>query len=151
VNIYKKDDKVSEELVIDKMQDLKEVIENTREETITSVLKTIKINDSYFYAKMVIMEMSLIEDPFGNNVKVIMEINLVKSEDFNNENIVISNKVAYPKKIRSELVLEKELVNQKEDLMMIVYDEVSKEIAKDLFQSNARDIKMSLTDRKNFI
>ena len=132
---------------LQKLEELRELESKIREETIESVLKTIEINDSYFYAKMVIMEAPLMDDPFQQKVKAIITINLCNSKEFQNENIVNDKRVIKPKVIKSTITFDKNLVNQKEDLMMLIYEEVSKEIAKDLFQENARNIHMSFQDR----
>jgi len=137
---YTKEDKV-----IGELDEVRELEKKIRAETIDSVLSTISINDSYFYAKMAIMKMSPAEDPFGSKVKAITEISLANSAEFQTEKMTNDRRVVQTKKIRTSIIMDADVAlnNQKEDLMMLVYEEVSKEIAKDLFQANAKNIMSS--------
>lgn len=141
---------------IKELKELEELREKIEKETIQKIVKLIEINDSYLYAKMVIYEPLGETNIFRNKLSVKIEINLYNSQDFSQDFsqdcIVNQNKeVKKAKIIKSTLEIDKDLVNQKEDLMMLVYDEVSKEIAKDLFQSNTNNINQTIKINKKYL
>jgi len=130
------------------IQDFKDKIEK---ETLDTVIKKISVTDSYFYAEMVIMKHFDAMDPFGGEKIVCkIRINLYNSKDFVKTNIVNDRpRVLKAREITSEIILESmDLIGSQEDAMMLIYDEVGKEIAKDLFQQNAREINMTIQDTK---
>jgi hypothetical protein len=103
---------------------------------------------------MIIMKHRDVMNPFDRDkIKVVIKFNLFNSKDFVNTNIINDRpKYLKAKEIRTELILESEdLIKSKEDAMMLVYEEVAKEIAKDLFQQNAKEISMSIQDNKKYI
>jgi len=129
------------------MKEIKEFEENIRKETINNIIKSIKINDSYFYAEMVIMRHFDAMDPFGGEKIVCnIRINLYNSKEFVKTNIINDRpKALRAREIKSKLILDSiDLIKNKEDAMMLIYEEVGKEIAKDLFQQNAREINMTI-------
>ena len=118
--------------------------EKIEKETLDKITEKITITDSYFYAELfVINEKPSVENPFNESIKVIVMINLFNSKDFNNEHMTTDKEIKYvkAKQIKSELVLNKSKLSSNEDIMIIVYEEIAKQIAADLFQSNAENIR----------
>ena len=137
---------------IDELEKLNKIKNNSFIEGRDSVIKTIKISDSYLYAKMNISKASIMEDPFSKKVVVNLEINLVNSNEFSTSNMVNSHRMVQAKVIKSKLILDSyDLIKSDADAMMLVYDEVAKEIAKDLFQANAGNINMVIKDTREFM
>jgi hypothetical protein len=133
------------------IQDFKDKIEK---ETLENVIRKVTVTDSYFYAEMIIMKHRDVMNPFdGDKIKVIIRFNLFNSKDFVNTNMVNDRpKYLKAKEIRTEMIMESEdLIKSKEDAMMLIYEEVAKEIAKDLFQQNAREISMSIQENRKYI
>lgn len=129
------------------LKELKEMEEQIKSETINDVIKRISISDSYFYAEMAIMKYFDTMDPFnGEKIKCIIKMNLFNSKNFINTNISNERpKVQTAKEIRVEVILESEdLIRNKEDIMMLIYEETGKQIAQDLFQANAREINTTI-------
>jgi len=110
-------------------------------ETMDGFIDKISVNDSFFYAEMIIYEGTEIDDIFNQKVNIIIKMNLFNSDEFEIPNKINKlQKILHGKKIESKLKIDKEKLQSSEDVMMIIYDEVGKEIAKDLFQSNAKNI-----------
>jgi len=108
-------------------------------ETMDGFIDKISVNDSFFYAEMIIYEGTEIDDIFNQKVNIIIKMNLFNSDEFEIPNKINKlQKILHGKKIESKLKIDKEKLQSSEDVMMIIYDEVGKEIAKDLFQSNAK-------------
>jgi len=125
---------------LEKLEEIRATIEK---ETIKNVIKTISVEDSYLYAKMLITKCSMVADPFQNKIKAIIIINLFNSREFSNDRMSNSKRTLEPKTIRSEIALDDmSLIEQKEDVMLLIYEEVAKEIAADLFRENAENIIM---------
>lgn len=134
---------------LDEAKKLNEYKEKVQEETRQELLKTIKISDSYLYAKIAIFKSSQAIDPFVDKVEVRLSINLYNSSEFSKQYMENSPRRAIAKVINSVLILDSyKLISQKEDAMMLVYDEVAKEIAKDLFSANANNIDMVVSNRQ---
>jgi len=130
-------------------QEIDEFKKDIEKETLSQVIKKMSVNDSFFYAEMVVVRYFDPMDPFtGDKIKVIIKINLFNSEDFVKPNIINDRpKCLKAREIRSEIILESEdLIKSKEDAIMLVYEEVGKEIAKDLFQKNALALHMSIKE-----
>jgi hypothetical protein len=130
------------------IQDFKDKIEK---ETLEKVIRKVTVTDSYFYAEMIITKHADPMDPFsGDKVNVSIKFNLFNSKDFINPNMVNDRpRHIKAKEIRTDFILESDdLIKSKEDAMMLVYEEIAKEIAKDLFQQNAKNIQMNITERK---
>jgi hypothetical protein len=121
-------------------------------ETFEKIVDKIEVNDSYFYASMMIYELPLsMENPFSQNkFGVVIRLNLFNSKDFEHPNQISDKPIKHlkGKEIKVKLEIDKEKLASKEDAMMIIYDEVGKEIAKDLFQANAANIYQMTTGNK---
>jgi len=133
--------------------ELDEFKSKIQKETIDSVLKTLKVSDSYFYAEMVIMKASMIEDPFQRKIKVIIKMNLYNSQEFQKETVINNfSKCLNGKYIETTVLLDSyDLIRSKEDAMLLIYKEVSAQIAADLFQRNSKEINMIVNDIKKYI
>jgi len=116
-----------------------------------SVIKSVSVNDSYFYAEMIIVKHFDAMDPFGGEkIKCIIKMNLYNSTNFVKENITNARPtVQNARQVRSEVLLESEdLIKSHEDAMLLIYEEAGKQIAQDLFQANAREINMTIINAK---
>jgi len=124
-----------------------------QKETIDNILKTLKVSDSYFYAEMVIMKASMIEDPFQNKIKVIIRMNLYNSQEFQQDNIINDNKKYLTgRDIHTEILMDSyDLIEKKEDAMLLIYKEVGAQIAADLFQKNGKEVNMIVNDIRKYI
>jgi len=110
-------------------------------ETINKFIEKITVQDSFFYAEMIIYENSDMMDPFNEKLNIIIKMNLHNSKEFQMPMMENSpRKILQGRQITSEFQINKERLSSKEDAMMVIYDEVGKEIAKDLFQANAANI-----------
>lgn len=110
-------------------------------ETMDKFIEKIEVNDSYFYAEMIIFENVDMTDPFNSKLKVVIKMTLHNSKEFQipmMENT--PRKILQGKQIRSEFQIDKEMLSSKEDAMMVIYDIAGKEIAASLFQANAANI-----------
>ena len=125
-------------------------------ETMDKFIEKITVQDSYFYAEMVIYENTDMMDPFNEKLNIIIKMNLYNSKEFQMPMVEnIPRKILKGKQIVSEFQINKERLSSKEDAMMIVYDEIGKQIAQDLFQANAANIfqviKKIESNRRNYI
>ena len=126
------------------VQDFKERIEK---ETIDNIIKSIEVNDSFFYAKMVVMRESMANDPFGHKIKAIIRINLYNSEEFERPNITNNNrKLLKGKEIRTEVTLDVNELDSKAEAMRLIYKTVASEITENLFMRNAENIEMAVNN-----
>jgi len=135
---------------------LKEFEEKIRKETIQSIKKTIKIDDGYFSGKLVIQEAPISEDPFGENYIAYYELRLVPI-DFVHKTMVsrgMEGQFARDAKIiEGSFKAKRDYFDkeQKEDLMIKLYDILSKEIAKDLFINLGNNINILINNKKDYI
>jgi len=118
-------------------------------ETMDKFIEKITVQDSYFYAEIVIYENIDAMDPFNEKLNIIIKMNLHNSKEFQMPMMENSpRKILQGKQIVSKFQINKERLSSKEDTMMVIYDEVGKEIAKDLFQANATNIHQTISKIK---
>jgi hypothetical protein len=119
-----------------------------QKETIDTIVKKIEVQDSYFYAQMIVSKNVDAMDPFGSKLNVIIKMNLFNSKSFELPNLINTRpKVLKAKEIVSRFQIDSEkLIQNKEDAIILVYEEVGKQIAMQLFQENARNIHMTVHD-----
>jgi len=140
----------------DNIQEIKEFEEKIRKETIQSIKKTIKIDDGFFSGKLVIQRAPITEDPFGENYIAHYELRLVPI-DFVHKTMVSKGMEEYfsrdAKIIEGSFVSKREFFDkeQKEDLMIKMYDILSQEIAKELFINLGDNINIIINERKDYI
>jgi hypothetical protein len=130
-------------------QEIDKFKKDLEKETINKIIKKISVNDSYFYAEMIVMRDFDPMDLFiGDKIKIIIKMNLFNSKDFVMPNLINHRpKYLEAREIISEIIINSEdLIRCKEDAIMLIYEEVGKEIAKDLFQKNASEIQMSINE-----
>jgi len=121
-------------------------------ETMDKFIEKITVQDSYFYAEMVIYENTDMMDPFNEKLNIIIKMNLYNSKEFQMPMVEnIPRKILKGKQIVSEFQINKERLSSKEDTMMIVYDIAGKEIAASLFQQNAANINIFTNKLKTYI
>jgi len=128
--------------------EIDEFKQKIQKETIDSIVKTIKIDDGYFSGKLIVQKTSLAEDPFKDSYSALYELRLVPLKFI--EDTMVSKGMEKmftqePRIIKGSFTLGRKFFEkeQKEDLMMRLYDILGKEIAKDLFMRNANDINMT--------
>ena len=110
-------------------------------ETMNKFIEKITVNDSYFYAEMMAYENTDVSDPFNQKLGIVIKMNLYNSKEFQMPMMENSpRKILKGKEIISKFQIDKERLSSKEDAMMIIYDEVGKQIAQALFQANAANI-----------
>ena len=105
-------------------------------ETMDKFIEKITVNDSFFYAEMLIYDNVDISDPFNRKLGIVIKMNLHNSKEF--QMPMMENtprKTLKGKEIISKFQIDKERLSSKEDAMMVIYDEVGKQIAQDLFQT----------------
>ena len=118
-------------------------------ETIDNVLKTIEINDSFFYAKMVVYKNALFDDPYGDKVTAKVELRLFNSTEFDGDyRVSDARTLCQPKIIKTEVTLDKSRLDNKVDATKVLYNLVADAIAQELFFRNIEDIDMIVTDRQ---
>lgn len=126
--------------------------ETVVQDTINSVLKTIEINDSFFYAKMVVYKSNPMEDPFSDKVNVVIEMNLFNSKDFEHENLMSDKQfVNKARKIKTTMTIDKDRLQDKADAMGVVYKIVADKIAQELFFRNIDKVDMIVNKERKYI
>mgnify|MGYP007066212972 CR=1 FL=1 len=122
-------------------------------ETMDKFIEKITVNDSFFYAEMLIYVNADVSDPFNQKLGIVIKMNLHNSKEF--QMPMMENtprKMLKGKEIISKFQIDKERLSSKEDAMMVIYDEVAKQIAQDLFQMNAANIYHTIQGtRRNYI
>lgn len=114
-------------------------LEAVKKEVFEDIVAKISIDDSYFYAELLIQKQH--DDPYTEYFKITILINLFNSKDFKDVNQISRKMICKAKKIRTEVKIPSlDVIKSKEDIMMLVYEQISKQIVMDLFQSNGSAI-----------
>lgn len=133
-------------------QEIDNFRKKVEKETMDKFIEKITVNDSYFYAEMMIYDNADISDPFNQKLGIVIKLNLHNSKEFQTPMMENSpRKILKGKQITSKFQIEKERLSSKEDAMMIIYDEVGKQITMDLFQANAANIHQTITGTRKYI
>ncbi len=133
-------------------QEIDDFKNKIQEETIGSIIKTININDSYFYASLTIFKTSRLEDPFEDKFRVIVKLNLFNSEEFEMPNITNSNRsFLKAKEIKIDTLIDRNELDNKADDMMLVYRIIAEDIAQNLFMQNMDKVEMIISGDRMYI
>jgi len=124
------------------IEDFKNKIEK---DTIDNIVSKIEVNDSYFYATLVVTKSQDMVNIFeGPKVHVIIKMILHRSEHFSKPNVSNGIKIlSKGKEIVSRFEIEESRLKDDTDAILFVYEEVGKQIAADLFQANAHELNYS--------
>jgi len=124
---------------IEKYEKIKEDISKQIKD---SIIEEIEVNDSFFYAKMSIAK-GMDVSSFSEKLRATIKIKLFNSKEFEYPNRINERpKMLEAKEIVTTVEVDEFQIRNKEDMMMIVYEEIGKQLAADLFQANASNVHM---------
>ena len=121
---------------IDELKKFEQLKEDIRKEVEGEIINKVKVNDSYFYAEVILSKLPLsMENPYTEQYGIKAILNLHNSQDFNYPHMTNEKREVKSKRIVLKETLDLDSVGDTSDpnvLMPIFYEMLAKHLAKEM-------------------